>query len=988
MSEDGSPRKLSEEQCNRLFSLSLDILGIITLDGHVEAMNLAVEHTLGFTVPEVASRPLIDFVHPEDRDRTLGELQKLRSGIATVYFENRQRCKDGSYKWIAWTAVPDPEEGLAYVVGRDVTRRKNAEEALRQKASEFEAVFQALPDLYFRLDAEGTYLDYKAMRVADLYAAPEEFLGKRMQDILPPSVTALLTEAIRQALDTNSTVTTEYSLPMPSGEQYYEIRISPLTQTEVVAVVRNVTDRKRLEEISRQRQERFQTIFTESSIGIELYDGDGRLLEANRACLAMFGVVDAAEIKGFNLFEDPNIPDEAKERLRRGEPATYVVSFDFYKVQEARLYQTTRSGVAYLDVTITPLGPAPGRAPTGYLAQVQDITERKLAEDALRASEASYRAIFDSANDAIFIQDVETGQILDVNRKMTEMYGVTVEEARQLSVEELSAGTPPYTQKDAMEWVRKAAKGAPQIVEWLAKRQDGHLFWVEVSLRQTNIWGKDRLLAIVRDITERKKAEEERNRLALEEGRRIEAEAARERIASILESITDGFFALDRRWRFTYVNSQAERLLQRSREDLIGRNLWEEFPLAKGSIFERQYQAAVARQRTVAFETFYPPLGIWVEVRAYPSRDGLSVYFRDISQRKEAGRERDRFAAILEATPDFVGMADPEGHNFYLNAAARAMLGIGKDQDIKGRMVSDNHPDWAIRIILDEGFPTAIEKGIWRGETAVLGPGGQEIPVSMVLLSHASPDGKVEYLSTISRDITERKRAEQFREQYSQTISHDLRAPLTIIIGQAQLIERYAERPSLVRSSASAIQSNGRRMNSMIQDLVDSARFEGGQLRLAKQPIEFSAFVTELIATAQGVLDFDRVKLDIPSDLPTISADPERLERILSNLLTNALKYSAPDSEVFLKARQTDGELIVSVTDRGIGIAPEDLPHLFERFYRARGARTAEGVGLGLYIAKILVEAHGGRIWVESIPRQTTAFHFTLPLRRAPELEG
>jgi two-component system phosphate regulon sensor histidine kinase PhoR len=111
-------------------------------------------------------------------------------------------------------------------------------------------------------------------------------------------------------------------------------------------------------------------------------------------------------------------------------------------------------------------------------------------------------------------------------------------------------------------------------------------------------------------------------------------------------------------------------------------------------------------------------------------------------------------------------------------------------------------------------------------------------------------------------------------------------------------------------------------------------------------------------------------------------ADPSRLERILTNLISNALKYSPPEAEVVVRAERVDSCLQVSVVDRGIGIAPEDLPHLFERFYRTRGSRKAEGLGLGLYITRMLVEAHGGRIWAESELGKGSTFSFTLPLAR------
>lgn len=146
---------------------------------------------------------------------------------------------------------------------------------------------------------------------------------------------------------------------------------------------------------------------------------------------------------------------------------------------------------------------------------------------------------------------------------------------------------------------------------------------------------------------QRRQAEEERARLAGEQAARAEAEAARERIVSILESITDAFFALNREWRFTYLNKEAERLLQKTREQLMGKCIWDEFPEAVGSTFHHEYHRAVAEQVAVSFQEFYPPLDGWFEVRAYPARAGLSVYFRDVTERHQAEEEIKRLNADL-----------------------------------------------------------------------------------------------------------------------------------------------------------------------------------------------------------------------------------------------------------------------------------------------------------------------------------------------------
>lgn len=220
------------------------------------------------------------------------------------------------------------------------------------------------------------------------------------------------------------------------------------------------------------------------------------------------------------------------------------------------------------------------------------------------------------------------------------------------------------------------------------------------------------------------------------------------------------------------------------------------------------------------------------------------------------------------------------------------------------------------------------------------------------------------------------------REGYIHTISHDLRAPLAIILGRAQMLLREMEKVGTYerqRETVDAIIISAKRLDAMVKDLVDSASLSAGQLSLNKRPIELATFTQGLLTRSSAVMDVRRIICRIPVDLPPVSADPDRLERIFTNLLTNAFKYSPPETEITLGARVLDHQVLIEVVDRGAGISAEDLPHLFERFYRSEGGSTAGGMGLGLFITKMLVDAHGGRIWVESEVGKGSAFYFTLP---------
>jgi signal transduction histidine kinase len=221
------------------------------------------------------------------------------------------------------------------------------------------------------------------------------------------------------------------------------------------------------------------------------------------------------------------------------------------------------------------------------------------------------------------------------------------------------------------------------------------------------------------------------------------------------------------------------------------------------------------------------------------------------------------------------------------------------------------------------------------------------------------------------------------REDLLHAVSHDLRGPLQIVLLQAERLQRlFPEEGARERRSATTIVAAARGMSNMIRDLVEAARLDASGLRLAIAPVDLAAFVPEQLAMAAGVLDVGRVAVELAPGLPPVLADASRLERVFTNLVGNALKYSRPPDPVRIVGVGDGAHVRVSVVDRGVGIAPEDLPRLFHRFQRGRLARNTEGLGLGLYIVRMLVEAQRGRVEVTSVPGEGSTFTVTLPAAR------
>ncbi|HEX6314617.1 MAG TPA: ATP-binding protein [Gemmatimonadaceae bacterium] len=233
----------------------------------------------------------------------------------------------------------------------------------------------------------------------------------------------------------------------------------------------------------------------------------------------------------------------------------------------------------------------------------------------------------------------------------------------------------------------------------------------------------------------------------------------------------------------------------------------------------------------------------------------------------------------------------------------------------------------------------------------------------------------------------EAQRATRARDNVLGIIAHDLRNPLNSILLQAHLLRVWAQAPEQrYRDVADSIERAATRMNRLIEDLLDTARMDGGRLSVEGARTDAQQIITDSLDAAHASAASASVELhlDVASPLPEVWADRDRLLQVFDNLIGNSLKFTKPGGRIVIGAAPRDGEVLFWVHDTGSGISPEDVPHLFERFWQGRKAGR-HGAGLGLPIVKGLVEAHGGRIWVESTPGQGSTFFFTIPV--APRAE-
>lgn len=550
-----SESELLQTFSSTLLELTSALVVILDRNGHIVRFNRSCENATGFKVQEVTGRPFWEvLMKASDQKEGQRTFERIWNGSFPSTHENQWLTKDGEQRTIAWSnsALLDSEGAVQYLIrtGIDITEHRKAEKELEQSLHELKDIKFALDQssIVAITDQKGiiNYANEKFCEISKYSRA--ELLGQDHRIINSRYHSKEFIQELWRTIAGGKVWKGELRNRAKDGSIYWvATTIVPFLNREgkpyqYVSIRADITDRKRAE----------QGLELEHAVGRVLaeapnfHDAAPNLLRVISEILRcnigeMFTVDKEQDILRFETLwvsvdhEAPIFRQRTpKLQFRRGEglpgrtwetgKAVLIpslmkdTSFSRFETAEAENLQvglsfpiTFRSEVlgcvdlfsteiVHHDAALIPVLHDIGN-------QIGQFLVRKAMEESVKAHQASYREIFERASDAIFVQDVDTGAILDVNHKACELYGYSLAEILRLDVASLSA--PGHDQEQAMKWIRKAASGQPQLFEWHARKRNDKTFWVEVNLQLATIGGKNRLLAVVRDVTERKKLEHE-----------------------------------------------------------------------------------------------------------------------------------------------------------------------------------------------------------------------------------------------------------------------------------------------------------------------------------------------------------------------------------------------------------------------------------------------------------------------------------------------
>ncbi len=643
------------------------------------------------------------------------------------------------------------------------------------------------------------------------------------------------------------------------------------------------------------------------------------------------------------------------------------------------------------------------------------VMERSRARSALRESERLYRSTFDHAAVGISNIDLE-GRFIRVNPALCQMLGYPAQELTRLRLRDITAAED---MEYALENRRRLITGQVQVLrtEKRFTRKDGTLMWAGHTIR--SILSADgsisHFVSIIEDITDRKQAQHQlEDLIERERAANNKAQESQRQICDIIERVSDAFVALDKDWRYTYVNEKAGQIFNRRPQDLVGKNIWEEFPEGVGQPFHLAYEEAVNTQEMVEIEEYYPPWDLWFENRIYPSVNGVSIFFRDITERKKNQARIQKTEAfnrlLIDTVPCGIAHIARDGAVLHVNAEAQRLLGFTYDE-ITQKYVSD----WRGNTVWEDGSPCPVEE---YPITKCLET-GQPQPAATVGIF--TPEGKlrwsvftaVPFLDPESQepgsailafvDVTQRKKNEEERQKLEEDLreakrledagtlssgaAHDFNHWLGTIQNFAQVAYKKLDHGHPALEPLTMID----RVTHQAQQVTDSLLTFARQKRTDKAPVNLVELLTDTIRLIRKLVPASiKAVLHVEHQAIWIMGNRAELEQMIINLANNArdamplggeltisVGLAPPDPDFPMKDRA-----VMTVIDTGQGIPKKILSRIFEPFFTTK--QRHKGTGLGLAVVHGVVTDHQGHIEAVSQPGRGTCFLIQLPTCQAP----
>jgi PAS domain S-box-containing protein len=760
--------KISEQRYRDLFNLANEGLILLTMDGKIAELNQSFADMHGYTVDEMKNMDIkdLDVLRENTFDGRAAVMQRIFNG-EVVRFEVEHYHKNGHSLILSDTVSIITIEGQQYFLAfhQDITDRKLTEEKLKDSELKYKALFESNTDGITIFALKG---DELPTQILDMNQSSFKMLGYSKEEMLLINPAELEKEITREKIEkrvvdfkTKGFSNFETKLRHKKGfDIYVEIKaiiVNYNNQPALMNIVRDITERKQAESI-------LQDIIDKNPMSIQIVDAEGFTIKVNPSHTALFGAVPPPD---FSIFNDLESRSPELEKLIKQAKSGEVVHFPDYYYNVHDVSPEFPDKPVWIHAILFPLKDSTGKFEKLVLMH-ENITWRKHAEELLLESEQKFREIYNSTNEAILINDAITGQMIDCNQRAVEIYGyATKEEILRGNIVALGSNMDPFTDEKVQNKIRKTIEEGNHTFEWLAKRKNGELFFVEVSLKITEIGGRKTILSVVRDITERKLAEDKIREKDIQ-------------FRKLSANVSDLIFQFTRKPDGSYFVPIASEGIRNifgcSPEDVL-----DDFTPISGVIYpddanrvfsDIEDSAKHLTYFTCEFRVQIPGKDIqWIYSRSTPEKlpDGSITWYgfnTDITERKRAEEELKQMSArfSLAVRAGGVGIWDYDivNNNIYWDDQMFALYGINK-RDFGGvyeTWRSGLHPEDTMRGDAEIQMAIRGEKE-FDTEFRIVWPDGSIHTIKALASIQRNKDGQAERMIGTNWDITEQKNTEK-----------------------------------------------------------------------------------------------------------------------------------------------------------------------------------------------------------------------------------
>jgi PAS domain S-box-containing protein len=918
-------RKVSELVSDFVYSIRVEPDGTQTSEWSTDTLDRIIGMNHGELLKLGGWKKI---VHPDDLPIVAQRQQLLALGKSDVS-EYRVVTNEGEIRWVRDYGYPKWDEAQGRVVriygaAQDITKRKLAEEALRESEEKFRTLFELSPYSTVYSDMMGNIIacNEQFVKMHATKKGPEAMLGKNVTEFFPEREHKRLRSIIEKTIKGGRPIESiDYMMLKEDGTEFPAEATSTLIKDQtgkpvaLIAIAHDITERKRSEEELRNSKERFHDIVNLLPEAVFEVDHKGNFTYANQRAFELSGYTQADIDKGLNTLKMfvPNDQGRVKENMQLILKGAQLGINEYTAIK--------RDGTIYPVLIHSAVIHREGK-PVGLRGIIMDITDRKRSQEALRQSEERLRSVLDSSPDAITVTDLN-GTIYDCNEQTLLLHG---SKSKDELIGKNSFGLiTKNDQKRAKENMKKVLKyGIGRNIEYKFLTKLGREYAGELSASIIkDAFGKPSgFVAITKDITQRKRLEDKlKNKLNESEN---------------LFKLSEGLKYSD------------------TMEDVCRKGL---FSICAGFNF---------------------PRGLFFMLDEH--QDYLTL-----TQSIGLGEIKDLVKISINKNKNILARAIVENKWFTVQ---------------KGKLITDDGKLMYIKRLKEKlNFPSKKDTFIVVPITSkkqVVGAVILDI-VNLEDLSKEDREMLDMYLTTIGIAIDNvqlyyqldssfknLKAIDRMRTEFIDVASHELRTPLASIKIYTDLM-RKGYIGNFSKDEISQLEDMNKNiidLNNLISDMLDFTRTEHDFSQLKVKRVILANVADEVVANFRSLAKTRKIELDIKSKGDTTTkSDYQMVKKIFTNLISNAIKYSHDGEKVIVNVKEEGNHIAVSIKDKGIGISKKDLPHVFKRFYMGDTSLTREKdqLGLGLSIAKSIVERHGGKIWAESKIGKGSLFSFTIP---------